>query len=170
MAACGSEARSISGSGGSREARRCLGDSDAAKLEGLSRVFARIERFLTFLTPPVAGADLRAALVASCLRGALPPVDLRAVCFVRAIAERRSIDVRRVVERLKATGEGRRSRARAFYTAAEWAALARWQGESARAFSCLNIWSYHYYAKAFNRRESQSARNRFILRNTNKSL
>ena len=34
---------------------------------------------------PVAGADLRAALVASCLRGALPPVDLRAVCFVRAM-------------------------------------------------------------------------------------
>jgi hypothetical protein len=28
---------------------------------------------------------LRAAFVASCLRGALPPVDLRAVCFVRAI-------------------------------------------------------------------------------------
>jgi len=26
-------------------------------------------------------------LVASCLRGALPPVDLRAVCFVRAIVE-----------------------------------------------------------------------------------
>ena len=38
-----------------------------------------------FLTPPVAGADLRAALVASCLRGALPPVDLRAVCLVRAM-------------------------------------------------------------------------------------
>ena len=38
-------------------------------------------------TPPVAGADLRAALVASCLRGALPPVDLRAVCLVRAIFE-----------------------------------------------------------------------------------
>lgn len=35
---------------------------------------------------PVAGADLRAALVASCLRGALPPVDLRAVCLVRAMA------------------------------------------------------------------------------------
>jgi hypothetical protein len=33
----------------------------------------------------VAGADLRAALVASCLRGALPPVDLRAVCLVRAM-------------------------------------------------------------------------------------
>ena len=29
---------------------------------------------------------MRAALVASCLRGALPPVLLRAVCFVRAIA------------------------------------------------------------------------------------
>jgi hypothetical protein len=37
------------------------------------------------LTPPVAGALLRAAFVASCFRGALPPVDLRAVCFVRAI-------------------------------------------------------------------------------------
>jgi len=36
---------------------------------------------------PVAGADLRAALVASCFRGALPPVDLRAVCFVRAIVK-----------------------------------------------------------------------------------
>ncbi len=35
--------------------------------------------------PPVAGADLRAALVASCFLGALPPVDLRAVCLVRAI-------------------------------------------------------------------------------------
>ena len=33
----------------------------------------------------MAGADLRAALVASCLRGALPPVDLRAVYLVRAI-------------------------------------------------------------------------------------
>lgn len=38
-----------------------------------------------FLTPPVAGALLRAALVASCFLGALPPVDLRAVCFVRAM-------------------------------------------------------------------------------------
>jgi hypothetical protein len=40
-----------------------------------------------FFTPPVAGADLRAALVASCFRGALPPVDFLAVCFVRAIGE-----------------------------------------------------------------------------------
>ncbi len=39
---------------------------------------------------PVAGADLRAALVASCFRGALPPVDLRAVCLVRAIVELQS--------------------------------------------------------------------------------
>jgi len=33
----------------------------------------------------VGGALLRAALVASCLRGALSPVDLRAVCLVRAM-------------------------------------------------------------------------------------
>jgi len=39
-----------------------------------------------FFTPPVEGALFRAALVASCLRGALPPVDLRAVCLVRAIS------------------------------------------------------------------------------------
>ena len=38
-----------------------------------------------FFAPPAAGADLRAALVASCLRGAFPPVDLRAVCLVRAM-------------------------------------------------------------------------------------
>merc|ERR1719192_2281296 len=38
-----------------------------------------------FLTPPVAGADFLAALVANCLRGALPPVDFLAVCLVRAI-------------------------------------------------------------------------------------
>ena len=38
-----------------------------------------------FLTPPVAGADFLAALVASCFLGAFPPVDLRAVCLVRAM-------------------------------------------------------------------------------------
>ena len=37
------------------------------------------------MTPHATGADLRAALVASCFRGALPPVETRAVCFVRAI-------------------------------------------------------------------------------------
>ena len=38
------------------------------------------------MIPPTAvGADLRAALVASCFLGAFPPVDLRAVCFVLAI-------------------------------------------------------------------------------------
>ncbi len=40
-----------------------------------------------FLTPPVAGADFLAALVASCFLGALPPVDLRAVCLVRAMVQ-----------------------------------------------------------------------------------
>jgi len=39
---------------------------------------------LVVLLLTVCGPDLRAALVASCFRGALPPVDLRAVCFVRA--------------------------------------------------------------------------------------
>merc|ERR1719454_667290 len=40
-----------------------------------------------FFTPPVAGADFLAALVASCFLGAFPPVDFRAVCLVRAIAQ-----------------------------------------------------------------------------------
>merc|ERR1711952_331332 len=39
-----------------------------------------------FLTPPVAGADFLAALLARCFLGAFPPVDLRAVCLVRAMA------------------------------------------------------------------------------------
>ena len=43
------------------------------------------------------GADLRAAFVASCLRGILPPVDLRAVCLVRAIVNN---DVRLVLVNL----------------------------------------------------------------------
>ncbi|CAL5393460.1 unnamed protein product [Camellia sinensis] len=43
-----------------------------------------------FFTPPVAEADFQAALVASCFLGALPPVDFRAVCLVRAIVERES--------------------------------------------------------------------------------
>eukprot|EP00484_Ammonia_sp_Unknown_P023715 CAMPEP_0197032712 /NCGR_PEP_ID=MMETSP1384-20130603/11319_1 /TAXON_ID=29189 /ORGANISM="Ammonia sp." /LENGTH=112 /DNA_ID=CAMNT_0042462411 /DNA_START=100 /DNA_END=438 /DNA_ORIENTATION=- len=41
-----------------------------------------------FFTPPVAGADFLAALVASCFLGAFPPVDLRAVCLVLAIWNR----------------------------------------------------------------------------------
>ncbi|KAF4359209.1 hypothetical protein F8388_005318 [Cannabis sativa] len=40
-----------------------------------------------FFTPPVAGADFLAALVASCFLGAFPPVDFLAVCLVRAIVE-----------------------------------------------------------------------------------
>lgn len=48
--------------------------------------FEETHRYLWgFFTPPVDGALLRAALVASCFRGAFPPVDLRAVCLVRAI-------------------------------------------------------------------------------------
>ena len=38
-----------------------------------------------FFTPVVEGALLLAAFVASCFLGALKPVDLRAVCFVRAM-------------------------------------------------------------------------------------
>ena len=38
-----------------------------------------------FFTPPVAGADFLAALVASCFLGAFPPVDFLAVCLVLAI-------------------------------------------------------------------------------------
>ncbi|KAF8080613.1 hypothetical protein N665_0932s0013 [Sinapis alba] len=40
-----------------------------------------------FFTPPVAGADFLAALVASCFLGALPPVDFLAVCLVRAMSK-----------------------------------------------------------------------------------
>ncbi len=35
--------------------------------------------------PPAAGALLRAAFVASCFWGTLPPVDLQTVCFVLAM-------------------------------------------------------------------------------------
>eukprot|EP00966_Prymnesium_polylepis_P337149 7391913-Prymnesium_polylepis.3 len=35
-----------------------------------------------FLTRRDEGADMRAAFVASCLRGAFPPVDRRAVCLI----------------------------------------------------------------------------------------
>ena len=38
-----------------------------------------------FLTPPVAGADLRACLEASYFLGAFCPVDFLAVCLVLAI-------------------------------------------------------------------------------------
>lgn len=40
-----------------------------------------------FFTPPVDGALFLAALVASCFLGAFPPVDLRAVCLVRAMTQ-----------------------------------------------------------------------------------
>ncbi|CAD1472871.1 unnamed protein product, partial [Heterotrigona itama] len=44
-------------------------------------IFRRYLYRCGFFTPPVDGALLRAAFVANCLRGALPPVDLRAVCL-----------------------------------------------------------------------------------------
>ena len=51
----------------------------------------------TFLTPPAVGADFRAAFVANCFRGALPPVDLRAVCLVLAIFDLSSVVVTTVL-------------------------------------------------------------------------
>ena len=68
--------------------RRCPGGSGEAVAQGArgarcqrgahNEESAPLEnhRSRTFFTPPVAGALLRAALVASCLRGALPPVLL----------------------------------------------------------------------------------------------
>ena len=62
--------------------------------EGTRRFLdARDSRFVVVVVvdrfaPPVVGADLRAAFVASCFLGAFPPVDLRAVCFVRAMIDR----------------------------------------------------------------------------------
>jgi hypothetical protein len=55
-------------------------------LSGPPTVVAEALRAVGILDRPKARAarTMRAALVASCLRGALPPVDLRAVCFVRA--------------------------------------------------------------------------------------
>ena len=44
------------------------------------------------------GRGLARRLVASCLRGALPPVDLRAVCFVRAMVPRGVRDCSEVAE------------------------------------------------------------------------
>ena len=39
-----------------------------------------------FLTPPVAGTDFLAALLARFFLGAFPPVDFLAVCLVRAMS------------------------------------------------------------------------------------
>lgn len=47
---------------------------------------------------PEVGQARRAALVASCLRGALPPTDLRAVCFVRAMVVGNEVVVEGVFE------------------------------------------------------------------------
>ena len=44
-----------------------------------------------FLIFPSREAPLRAALEASCFLGALPPVDLRAVCLVRAMVSYQNV-------------------------------------------------------------------------------
>ena len=64
-----------------QELSRLLVSSDLTKSDGTRSVSVRL-----LDTPPVAGADFLAALVANCFLGALPPVDLRAVCLVRAIS------------------------------------------------------------------------------------
>jgi len=48
-------------------------------------VVAKYRQRWGFLMPPFMGADFRAAFVANCLRGALSPYDLRAVCLIRAM-------------------------------------------------------------------------------------
>lgn len=77
MAACGSKAQWTSDSDGSHGERRFLvicirhASCECQDNDSLPGLY-----LCGFLTPPVDGADLRAALEASCLRGALPPVDL----------------------------------------------------------------------------------------------
>jgi hypothetical protein len=39
----------------------------------------------SIFTPPVVGSDFQAPLLAICLHGSLPPMDLRLVCLVRAL-------------------------------------------------------------------------------------
>ena len=70
-----------------QELSRLLVSSDLTKGDG-TRLY-----LCGFLTPPVAGADFLAALVANCFLGALPPVDLRAVCLVRAISSDDSLEL-----------------------------------------------------------------------------
>jgi hypothetical protein len=60
--------------------RRLLVLADLAQRYGVWAVAVR-------LLDADAVADLRATLAASALRGALPSVDLRAVCLVRAIIQ-----------------------------------------------------------------------------------
>ena len=91
------------------------GSSNTADLISRSATVPGWQRWGLF-TPPVDGADLRAAWVASCCRNALPPVALQAVCLVRAIvgtgAKRRGEDeesrgrVRRSKEQSREGGGG----------------------------------------------------------------
>ena len=76
-------ATDLAESDGSRpEAVRLLNTTSRSLRKGV-RIKRKNQARIRKLT---AAVDLRAAdLAASCLRGALPPVDLRAVCLVRAI-------------------------------------------------------------------------------------
>jgi len=49
-----------------------------------SAMISRLKRCGIF-TPPVVGSDFQAPLMAICLHGSLPPMDLRFVCLVRAM-------------------------------------------------------------------------------------
>jgi hypothetical protein len=93
-AACESAVLSTSGTGESRGGRQCQAGSCIRRVTSITRT--RQTYRCGFFTPPVEGADLRAALAASCLRGALPPVDLRAVCCPCAGERRAKLPERRL--------------------------------------------------------------------------
>jgi hypothetical protein len=97
MAPCESKGQSTSGFSGSPEAaiERNTQDIFQVRCLTLCSLLMHIHIWLTttvpgwyrwgFLTPPADGATFLAALVANALRGALPPVDLLAVCLVQAM-------------------------------------------------------------------------------------
>jgi hypothetical protein len=97
--------KSLEGQLSDQELSRLLVSSDFSKSDGTRLVSVRLldcrgkrkgvlahaenvsptSMSLWYSPPPAAGADLRAALVANCLRGAFPPVDFLAVCLVLAM-------------------------------------------------------------------------------------
>jgi len=50
-----------------------------------------------FFTPPVVGADFLAAVVASCFRGALLPVEFHVGFLVRAILNRERMGRKKII-------------------------------------------------------------------------
>jgi hypothetical protein len=89
---------------GKREGEVSVGNQQCARDRTMG-IAARNHSSTHFLTPPAVGADLRAALVASCLRGAFPPVDLRAVCLVRAMVVAVGSERERAGAQSETTGE-----------------------------------------------------------------